>query len=80
MSAVTLFAWSVPAYFQGSVVDHTWVTTYDSRVTIYPALADVLLAGEHYWYSWGSFRPRPRRDAGQCGWFSGFRRGKSALC
>ena len=55
MSAVTLFAWSVPAYFQGSVVDHTWVTTYDSRVKIYPALADVLLAGEHYWYSWGSF-------------------------
>ncbi|EDZ98887.1 conserved hypothetical protein [Burkholderia sp. H160] len=55
MSAVTLFAWAVPAYFHGSVVDHTWVTTYDSRVKIYPALADVLTAGEHYWYSWGSF-------------------------
>lgn len=58
MSAVTLFAWSVPAYFQGSVVDHTWVTTYDSRVKIYPALADVLAAGEHYWYSWGSFHAK----------------------
>ncbi|MGF6539661.1 hypothetical protein [Paraburkholderia youngii] len=58
MSAVTLFAWSVPAYFHGSVVDHTWVTTYDSRVKIYPALADVLLAGEHYWYSWGGFHAR----------------------
>ncbi|WP_233800337.1 hypothetical protein [Paraburkholderia sp. HP33-1] len=55
MSAVTLFAWSVPAYFRGSVVDHTWVTTYDSRLKIYPALADVLTAGEHYWYNWGSF-------------------------
>jgi hypothetical protein len=58
MSAVTLFAWSVPAYFQGSVADHTWVTTYDSRVKIYPALADVLAAGEHYWYSWGSFHAK----------------------
>jgi hypothetical protein len=58
MAAVTLFAWSVPAYFQGSVVDHTWVTTYDNRVKVYPALADVLSAGEHYWYSWGSFHAK----------------------
>ncbi|MBC8748045.1 hypothetical protein OKW43_003768 [Paraburkholderia sp. WC7.3g] len=58
MSAVTLFAWTAPAYFQESAVDHTWVTTYDSRVKIYPALADVLIAGEHYWYSWGSFHAR----------------------
>ncbi|MCC8401029.1 hypothetical protein LJ655_03825 [Paraburkholderia sp. MMS20-SJTN17] len=58
MSAVTLFAWSVPAYFQGSAVDHTWVTIYDSRLKIYPTLADVLSAGEHYWYSWGGFHAR----------------------
>jgi hypothetical protein len=58
MGVVTLFAWSVPAYYQGSVVDHTWVTTYDSRVKVYPALADVLAAGEHYWYSWGSFHAK----------------------
>ncbi|APA85431.1 hypothetical protein BJG93_08600 [Paraburkholderia sprentiae WSM5005] len=58
MSVVTLFAWTVPAYFKGSVVDHTWVTTYDSRAKIYPALADVLIAGEHYWYSWGGFHAR----------------------
>lgn len=58
MSAVTLYAWAVPAYFQGSVVDHTWVTTYDSRSKVYPLIADVLAAGEHYWYSWGSFHAK----------------------
>jgi hypothetical protein len=58
MSAVTLYAWAVPAYFQGSVVDHTWVTTYDSRVTVHPTISDVLAAGEHYWYSWGSFHAK----------------------
>jgi hypothetical protein len=27
-------------------------------VKVYPALADVLSAGEHYWYSWGSFHAK----------------------
>lgn len=58
MGTVTLFAWAVPAYFQGSVVDHTWITTYDSRLTAYPTIADVLAASEHYWYSWGSFHAK----------------------
>lgn len=58
MSAVPLFAWAVPAYFQGSVVDHTWVTTYDNRRKIYNSIADVVAAEEHYWFSWGSFHPK----------------------
>ena len=58
MNAVTLYAWAVPAFFQGSVVDHTWVTTYDSRSTVYSTIADVLAANQHYWYSWGSFHAK----------------------
>ncbi|VWB80375.1 hypothetical protein BLA14095_03710 [Burkholderia lata] len=56
MIAVQLFAWAVPAYFKGSVVDHTWVTTYDNRLNFYNSVADVVAAGEHYWFSWGIYR------------------------
>lgn len=52
-----LYAWTVPAYFQGSPVDHTWVTTYDNRVNAYPTDAQVAAAGQSYWYCWGSFHP-----------------------
>jgi hypothetical protein len=51
----TLYAWAVPAFSAGSPVDHTWVTTYDNRVTVYPTDAAVAAAGEDYWYCWGSF-------------------------
>lgn len=57
MGAVAVFAWAVPALFQGSAVDHTWVTTYDNRKTRYANIADIVAAGEHYWYCWGSFHP-----------------------
>jgi hypothetical protein len=55
--SVMLFAWTVPAYNPNSPVDHTWVTTYDNRVHPYPTDADVIAAGEYYWYCWGSFHP-----------------------
>lgn len=55
MSAVALFAWAVPALFQGSVVDHTWVTTYDNRITAYTDIPGIVGANEHYWYCWGGF-------------------------
>jgi hypothetical protein len=51
-----LYAWVTPAFLPHiSPVDHTWVTTYDSRATAYPDLGCVLKANEHYWFSWGSF-------------------------
>lgn len=51
----TLFAWAVPAFTASAPVDHTWVTTYDARVTPYPSIEEVAAAGEFYWYCWGSF-------------------------
>ncbi|MGJ4996038.1 hypothetical protein [Bradyrhizobium sp. HKCCYLR20261] len=56
-ATATLFAWAVPAFTTGSPVDHTWVTTYDNRRTVYPNDAAVAAAGEFYWYCWGSFHP-----------------------
>ena len=53
-----LFAWAVPAFTTGSPVDHTWVTTYDNRITPYPTVQAVIQAGAFYWYCWGSFHPR----------------------
>jgi hypothetical protein len=52
-----LYAWTVPAYFSESPVDHTWVTTYDNRANAYQTDADVVAAGQFYWYCWGSFHP-----------------------
>jgi hypothetical protein len=50
-----LYAWVVPAYFNGSPLDHTWVTSYDSRLHAYPDIAAVKAAKERNWYCWGSF-------------------------
>ncbi|WP_316229472.1 hypothetical protein [Bradyrhizobium sp. SZCCHNR1070] len=55
--STTLYAWTVPAYSSGSPVDHTWVTTYDNRTSVYQTDADVIAAGQFYWYCWGSFHP-----------------------
>lgn len=58
MTAVTLYAWAVPAYYEGSAVDHTWVTTYDNRLVAYPAIPEVVAAGQNYWYCWGDFHAK----------------------
>jgi hypothetical protein len=54
---IPLYAWAVPAFVPESPVDHTWVTTYDNRVNVYPNVQQVAAAGEFYWYCWGSFHP-----------------------
>ena len=53
--ATLLYAWAVPAYASSSPVDHTWVTSYDNRVTPYADVQQVAADGEFYWYCWGSF-------------------------
>ncbi len=50
-----LFAWATPAYWTRSPLDHTWITTYNSNVTRYDDIADVVAAHEDLWYCWGSF-------------------------
>ena len=51
-----MFAWAVPVW-NGALVDHTWVTTYDNRQSPYPDDTAVEKAGQSYWYCWGSFQP-----------------------
>ncbi|MEA2882549.1 MAG: hypothetical protein QOH32_1805 [Bradyrhizobium sp.] len=73
-SATLFYAWAVPAFSSGSPVDHTWVTTYDNRVHIYPNDAQVAAAGEFYWYCWGAFHPQggtPVNPTGYLGQQSG---------
>ena len=53
---IKLFAWAVPVW-PGALVDHTWVTTYDNRHTVYDNISQVAQAREFYWYCWGSFHP-----------------------
>lgn len=55
LKTTLLYAWAVPAFATNSPVDHTWVTTYDNRVTPYADVKQVAAAGEFYWYCWGSF-------------------------
>ncbi len=52
---VKLYAWAVPAFTTGAPVDHTWVTSYDNRQTVYQNDAQVAAAGQDYWYCWGAF-------------------------
>jgi hypothetical protein len=40
-----------------SPVEHTWVTSYNSRLTPYFDIDAVKNAGESYWYCWGAFHP-----------------------
>ncbi len=56
-----LYAWVSPAFVKwGSPLDHTWVTSYDSRISGYPTIDAVTKAGESYWYCWGDFHSRGR--------------------
>jgi len=67
-SSVTLYAWAVPAFTSEAPVDHTWVTTYDSRVVSYADDQQVVTAGHFYWYCWGSFHPRGGTPTQGDGW------------
>lgn len=73
-----LFAWVVPAYVTGSPVDHTWVTTYDSRVTPYATINDVKAAGQNNWFCWGDFHPKGGTPVNATG-FIGSQKGNLAL-
>ncbi len=55
---VRFYAWSAPALGVGIFPDHTWVTTYDSRTTVYKDIKAAVAAGEHLWYCWGTFRSK----------------------
>ena len=54
----TLFAWATPAFFEGSPVDHTWVTNYDNRVDSHRNIQEVVRSGALYWFCWGDFHSR----------------------
>jgi len=50
-----LFAWVRPAYLSKAPVDHTWVTTYDSRAVSFSDRDDVKITEHAYWYCYGTF-------------------------
>jgi len=62
----TLYGWVTPAFISGAPADHTWVTTYDSRVTEYENIGSVVAASEDYWFSWGSFHRKGSPPAPLC--------------
>lgn len=51
----TLYAWAVPALFEGSGLDHTWVTSYDNRISVHQDVNAVIAARQDYWFCWGPF-------------------------
>ncbi len=53
-----LYAWAKPAFVQGSPVDHTWVTSYDSRINPKINITEVISDGENFWYSKGDFHQK----------------------
>jgi len=58
---MSLYAWVTSAFIpKGAPVDHTWITSYDSRINKLATIADVINAGEQYWYCWGSYHPHGR--------------------
>lgn len=56
-ASTTLYAWAVPAFVNGSPVDHTWVTNFDNQKANYPTIANVIAAKRSYWFCWGSYHP-----------------------
>lgn len=50
-----LFLWSKPAFIPGSPVDHTWVTSYDSRYKSYKDIQSVINGNEYFWFCKGDF-------------------------
>src|SRR5258708_6683250 len=58
VNLVPLYAWAVPAFTSDSPVDHTWVTTYDNRTSVYPNDQAVVVASQFYWFCWGAFHPQ----------------------
>lgn len=57
MASLTFYAWVRPAFWSHSPLDHTWVTSYDSRITPYSTIAKVIEVGQINWFCWGEFHP-----------------------
>jgi hypothetical protein len=57
MSSSFLYAWATPAYFSEAVVDHTFVTSFDSRQRPYLDISAVIAAEHHFWHCWGDYHP-----------------------
>lgn len=74
----TFYAWASPAFFSNSFVDHTWVTTYDSRQVSYPDIAAVVKSGVDYWFCWGDYRVTGGVPGNQTGYL-GRKSGNRAL-
>lgn len=56
-----LYAWVTSAFIpKGSPVDHTWVTSYDSRNVVFSNIEDVKKVNEQCWYCRGSFHQQGR--------------------
>jgi len=53
--STTLYAWVHPLSVDKDL-DHTWVTDY-APPPVYATIGDVVSAGGHYWYCWGSYHP-----------------------
>jgi nucleoid DNA-binding protein len=77
-SAITIYAWAAPGFFEGSPADHTWVTAYDNRVTAHADIEEVIAAGSSFWFCRGIFRPRGRTPTNRTG-FLGARAANLAL-
>lgn len=56
-----LYAWVNPLQITDKL-DHTWVTSYDTRTQTYEELQDVIDAGVNCWLCWGSFHPTGSTD------------------
>jgi hypothetical protein len=52
---MNLYAWKKPAFVNGSPVDHTWVTSYDTNNITYNNIDDVIKSHENYWHCHGDF-------------------------
>ena len=55
-SGTRLFAWVSPAFTSNSPVDHTFVTSYDSRLVTHADISAVKEHQAHFWFCWGGFR------------------------
>jgi hypothetical protein len=57
MSIDFLYGWVTPAYFSEAVVDHTFVTSFDSRKRAYADISEVIVAEHCFWHCWGDYHP-----------------------
>ena len=55
---MSLYVWVKSAFVNGMPLDHTWVTSYDSRLKTHLTLADVEANDDRYWFCKGDFHPR----------------------